>query len=715
MGTACAVGHLIRLDGRENLVDQVAATSNHIRIEDVRRGPLVDWMYSSGLTQEECALIQPSYATIEDYRRAPPWQNEEKRLGEHFAKVEHALREHSQLSLGEALVAKLDAELEQDPKHPAFSLTSLSKSLRSKEPNVRIAAAYGIARVPSGQVTREMRLSALRPNLADPDPAVRFWTVVALESIGSASARGTVELHSFTLPVFLETFRGHQQELRLPALIQMANTAPECIGTYRQLRIVPEVRRAFVDAASDKDRSIREFALNILSTWRWQRTAYESQRMRRHYLAASHELEGIAAEALAMGREFADPPPSVKAILERRSLYDVAESITYLLPIGTATVMPVAATKAKAMQLVEDYHRTKYADVLNQENPPTWSIESADPDEHGLYFVVPAWRTDMNPGPKLVYVIPRPSMLSAASSPPHSWLETIHQSEQYIWPAAPASMLRPHPDVQIVLGDAARNELPAFTAACDVFAYFMAYYAMLVIDREVQETDDEFNWTGRLASVRQHKTRFFELGGGGSSNAGGGGWDFHRLTMSCDRSTGKLSLAVEPIEFAVTPLPAEILAPPWVTKELKLMGWKPLKQFDFFGDRLLPPEYAKAVERFNPDDAKESRELLYRRWAIEKSLPQPYLILGLLFDRAGKREEAIRWIKQAVGQGANEPNTLADVARWELSVKKYGAARAHAESALELWPDQSTAKKVLRELTKTESASEASSARPAVR
>ena len=113
VGTACAVGHLMRLDGQEELVGRIAANSNHVRIEDVDRGPLIDWIGSSGLTQEECALIQPSYATIEDYRLARPWQDEVERLRAHFAQVEETLRVQSQQSLGEALITKLDAELQR--------------------------------------------------------------------------------------------------------------------------------------------------------------------------------------------------------------------------------------------------------------------------------------------------------------------------------------------------------------------------------------------------------------------------------------------------------------------------------------------------------------------------------------------------------------------------------------------------------------------------
>lgn len=59
--TACAVGHLMRLSGWEHEVATIQAASNLVYVNDVSDGPLVDWVATSGLTQEEAALIQPAY------------------------------------------------------------------------------------------------------------------------------------------------------------------------------------------------------------------------------------------------------------------------------------------------------------------------------------------------------------------------------------------------------------------------------------------------------------------------------------------------------------------------------------------------------------------------------------------------------------------------------------------------------------------------------
>ncbi|MGD9632126.1 MAG: hypothetical protein AB7G28_20970 [Pirellulales bacterium] len=60
--TACAVGHLMRESGWADAVAAIQRTNCFVYVTDVRNGPLVAWVLVSGLTQEEAALIQPSYS-----------------------------------------------------------------------------------------------------------------------------------------------------------------------------------------------------------------------------------------------------------------------------------------------------------------------------------------------------------------------------------------------------------------------------------------------------------------------------------------------------------------------------------------------------------------------------------------------------------------------------------------------------------------------------
>lgn len=66
-GTHCAVGYLMHCSGHDDKVAGVVQQNNLICVNDVRQGPLIDWIIVSGLTQAEAALIQPGY-------EPPPFQ-----------------------------------------------------------------------------------------------------------------------------------------------------------------------------------------------------------------------------------------------------------------------------------------------------------------------------------------------------------------------------------------------------------------------------------------------------------------------------------------------------------------------------------------------------------------------------------------------------------------------------------------------------------------
>lgn len=59
--TACAVGHLMRESGWAAEVAAIEAAHNLIYVTDVTEGPVVEWVATAGLTQEEAAVIQPAY------------------------------------------------------------------------------------------------------------------------------------------------------------------------------------------------------------------------------------------------------------------------------------------------------------------------------------------------------------------------------------------------------------------------------------------------------------------------------------------------------------------------------------------------------------------------------------------------------------------------------------------------------------------------------
>ena len=60
-GNLCAMAYLIERSGNKELVENIARTNNLVRLEEVNKGPLTEWISTSGLTKEESAKIQPSY------------------------------------------------------------------------------------------------------------------------------------------------------------------------------------------------------------------------------------------------------------------------------------------------------------------------------------------------------------------------------------------------------------------------------------------------------------------------------------------------------------------------------------------------------------------------------------------------------------------------------------------------------------------------------
>jgi hypothetical protein len=65
-GHFCAAATIIRTNGDVALVDRVAEQSNFIRLADVTQGPLMDWILTSGFTQDEIAAIQAPFAPVSE-------------------------------------------------------------------------------------------------------------------------------------------------------------------------------------------------------------------------------------------------------------------------------------------------------------------------------------------------------------------------------------------------------------------------------------------------------------------------------------------------------------------------------------------------------------------------------------------------------------------------------------------------------------------------
>ena len=116
-GHLCAVANLVNLSGDTALVNRVAEQNNFIRLGTVRSGPLLDWMLTSGFTQDEIAQIQLPDSPVTMGPRPHPIERplpidaglratETARLAKGFARVDAQLVKNQKASI-EAAVTRL--------------------------------------------------------------------------------------------------------------------------------------------------------------------------------------------------------------------------------------------------------------------------------------------------------------------------------------------------------------------------------------------------------------------------------------------------------------------------------------------------------------------------------------------------------------------------------------------------------------------------------
>ena len=115
-GNLCAAATIISASGKTDLVQQVAEQNNFIRLADVRQGPLMSWILTSGLTQDEIAAIQEPMMPV--YRDEPVVEPdlrtaENQRLMKKYKAVEAQIVKNQKKSL--------DSAVDRLMKHPALA------------------------------------------------------------------------------------------------------------------------------------------------------------------------------------------------------------------------------------------------------------------------------------------------------------------------------------------------------------------------------------------------------------------------------------------------------------------------------------------------------------------------------------------------------------------------------------------------------------------
>ncbi len=108
-GHLCAAATIINASGMQDLVMQTAEDNNFIRLGDVRDGALMDWILTSGLTQDEIAAIQEPFMPVGEPSRspepmpikvaAPARTAEDQRLAAKYKQVEQQIVRAARASL----------------------------------------------------------------------------------------------------------------------------------------------------------------------------------------------------------------------------------------------------------------------------------------------------------------------------------------------------------------------------------------------------------------------------------------------------------------------------------------------------------------------------------------------------------------------------------------------------------------------------------------
>jgi hypothetical protein len=63
-GNYCAAATLIKMSGLDDLVIKTGEQNNFIKLANVKQGPLMDWILTSGFTQDEIAAIQEPFMDV---------------------------------------------------------------------------------------------------------------------------------------------------------------------------------------------------------------------------------------------------------------------------------------------------------------------------------------------------------------------------------------------------------------------------------------------------------------------------------------------------------------------------------------------------------------------------------------------------------------------------------------------------------------------------
>lgn len=128
-GVHCAVGFLMKESGATALVNAIRKTNNLVKLYQVQHGPAIDWILRSGLTREECELIQPGYRWRRPHRPRRPVEPRRPKLP--------VVAKSDQPEIQHRLLATVRLLRKQTP-------AALQDAVRRRIPNVGLSARFDV-------------------------------------------------------------------------------------------------------------------------------------------------------------------------------------------------------------------------------------------------------------------------------------------------------------------------------------------------------------------------------------------------------------------------------------------------------------------------------------------------------------------------------------------------------------------------------------------
>ena len=127
----CAAATIINMSGQTELVNRVAEQNNYIKLGDVTTGPLMDWILTSGFTQDEIAAIQEPYMPIA--QKLPRPRREDPRVVDARLRAAETARLAKRYTEVDAMVVKnqkasIEAAVTRLMKHQQLAWTLIDRA-----------------------------------------------------------------------------------------------------------------------------------------------------------------------------------------------------------------------------------------------------------------------------------------------------------------------------------------------------------------------------------------------------------------------------------------------------------------------------------------------------------------------------------------------------------------------------------------------------------